>query len=61
MLNLDDFKKAHESISPYIKYTPLIHSLELSKNLDVYLKLECLQVTGSFKPVSYTHLRAHET
>ncbi len=49
MLNLDDFKKAHESISPYIKYTPLIHSLELSKNLDVYLKLECLQVTGSFK------------
>ena len=49
MLNLDDFKKAHESISPYINYTPLIHSLELSKNLDVYLKLECLQVTGSFK------------
>ena len=49
MLNLNDFKKAHESISPYIKYTPLIHSLELSKNLDVYLKLECLQVTGSFK------------
>ena len=33
MLNLDDFKKAHKSISPYINYTPLIHSLELSKNL----------------------------
>ena len=49
MLNLDDFKKAHESISPYINYTPLIHSLALSKNLEVYLKLECLQVTGSFK------------
>ena len=49
MLNLDDFKKAHKSISPYINYTPLIHSLELSKNLEVYLKLECLQVTGSFK------------
>ena len=49
MLNLNDFKKAHESISPYINYTPLIHSLELSQNLDVYLKLECLQVTGSFK------------
>ena len=30
-------------------YTPLIHSLALSKNLEVYLKLECLQVTGSFK------------
>ena len=49
MLNLNDFKKAHKSISPYIKYTPLIHSLALSKNLEVYLKLECLQVTGSFK------------
>ena len=49
MLNLDDFKKAHKSISPYINYTPLIHSLELSKNLKVYLKLECLQITGSFK------------
>ena len=49
MLNLNDFKKAHKSISPYINYTPLIHSLALSKNLEVYLKLECLQVTGSFK------------
>ena len=49
MLNLDDFKKAHKSISPYINYTPLMHSLALSKNLEVYLKLECLQVTGSFK------------
>ena len=49
MLNLDDFKKANKSISPYINYTPLIHSLALSKNLEVYLKLECLQVTGSFK------------
>ena len=49
MLNLDDFKKAHKSISPYINYTPLIHSLALSKNFEVYLKLECLQVTGSFK------------
>ena len=37
------------SISPYISYTPLIHSMPLSKNLEVYLKLECLQVTGSFK------------
>ena len=49
MLNLNDFKRAHKSISPYINYTPLIHSLALSKNLEVYLKLECLQVTGSFK------------
>ena len=49
MLNLDDFKKAHKSISPYINYTPLIRSSALSKNLEVYLKLECLQVTGSFK------------
>ena len=49
MLNLDEFNNAHKSISPFINYTPLIHSLALSKNLEVYLKLECLQVTGSFK------------
>ena len=49
MLNLNDFKKAHKSIAPYISYTPLIHSNALSNDLDVYLKLECLQVTGSFK------------
>jgi len=49
MLKIEDFKKAHKSISPYINYTPLIHSTALSKDLQVYLKLECLQVTGSFK------------
>ena len=49
MLNLEDFKKAHKSISPYINHTPLIHSTALSKNIEVYLKLECLQITGSFK------------
>ena len=49
MLNLNDIKKAHKSIAPYISYTPLIHSNALSNDLDVYLKLECLQVTGSFK------------
>eukprot|EP00975_Prorocentrum_lima_P002041 443693-Prorocentrum_lima.AAC.1 len=34
----------------YIR-TPLIHSLPLSRRIgkDVYLKLDCLQPTGSFK------------
>ncbi len=49
MLKLEDFKKAHKSISNYINYTPLIRSNILSNGLNVSLKLECLQITGSFK------------
>ena len=44
MLKLEDFKKAQKSISSYVAYTPLIHSKALSQSLEVYLKLECLQV-----------------
>ena len=49
MLNLDQIKEAHKKISPYINNTPLLHSSYLSENKNVYLKLESLQITGSFK------------
>jgi threonine dehydratase len=49
MINLNQIKEAHKNISPYINYTPLLHSSYLSKDRKVYLKLESLQITGSFK------------
>ena len=49
MVNLDQIIEAHKRISPYINYTPLIRSNYLSKYRNVYLKLESLQITGSFK------------
>ena len=49
MVNLDQIRKAHKRISPYINNTPLLHSSYLSENKNVYLKLESLQITGSFK------------
>ena len=49
MVNLDQIREAHKKISPYINRTPLLHSNYLSENRNVYLKLESLQITGSFK------------
>ena len=49
MINLDQIKDAHKNITPYVNYTPLLYSNYLSKNSNVYLKLESLQITGSFK------------
>ena len=49
MVNLDQIREAHKRISPYINSTPLLHSSYLSENKNVYLKLESLQITGSFK------------
>jgi threonine dehydratase len=42
---------ADERIRPYIRHTPLerSHALSRASGADVYLKLEALQVTGSFK------------
>ena len=50
-----DIKKAvteaENRIRPYVRATPLEHSMALSKicNANVYLKCENLQFTGSFK------------
>ena len=50
MITLDDIQKAHEKILPYILQTPQIQSRALSKDSkNVYLKLESMQITGSFK------------
>ena len=51
MITLNDIRQARETISSFIHRTPLIHSSSLSilSGADVYLKLENLQKTGSFK------------
>ena len=50
MILLEDIKKAHNNISSYIYKTPQIYSNALSTdNQKVYLKLESMQITGSFK------------
>lgn len=48
---LNDFVEAHRLISPHIRHTPLISSKYLSNlcHADVWLKLDFLQPTGSFK------------
>lgn len=51
MIDLADIWAAAERIKPHVRKTPLVHSATLSTQLgtDVYLKLELLQKTGSFK------------
>jgi len=50
-ISLNQFHQAAELISPHIIHTPLVHSPTLSQMFgsDIYLKLENLQKTGSFK------------
>ena len=51
-LTLYDVERARELIHGHVRRTPLERSAPLSERLhsDVHLKLECFQVTGSFKP-----------
>ena len=49
MITLQKIQEAHKRIAPFVNYTPLIHSKHLSNNSIVKLKLESLQITGSFK------------
>ncbi len=51
MVDVTDIRRARKNIDPFIHKTPLIHSHSLSVmcGADVYLKLENLQKTGSFK------------
>lgn len=51
-LNLDLICRAQHRLRGLVHRTPLIHSTTLSGHLGAptYLKLECLQKTGSFKP-----------
>jgi threonine dehydratase len=52
MLSLESIVRAQHRIRGRVHRTPLIPSAALSAHLGarVYLKLECLQKTGSFKP-----------
>lgn len=52
MLSLDLICRAQHRLRGFVRRTPLIPSAALSSHLGarVYLKLECLQKTGSFKP-----------
>lgn len=50
MVSFDDVKKARETLDGMVFKTPLLHSYFLSHGeCDVFLKLENLQRTGSFK------------
>lgn len=52
LLNLNQIEEARVVIKKYARRTPLVKSMFLSNNVvhgDVYLKLENMQLTGSFK------------
>src|SRR5262249_28498840 len=51
-LSLDMICRAQHRLRGLVHRTPLIHSTAISEHLGAptYLKLECLQKTGSFKP-----------
>ena len=50
MITVEDIKKANKNITNYIYKTPQIHSNALSStDQNVSLKLESMQITGSFK------------
>lgn len=48
MLNINEIEKAHQRIKPYIKRTELRKST-LFQSVNLHLKLECHQLTNSFK------------
>jgi threonine dehydratase len=60
-VDLELIRAARDRIAPYVRHTPLEPSptLEERWGVRVSLKLECLQVTGSFKPrLSFNKLLA---
>ena len=61
MITINDIQAARGAIGPFIHKTPIIHSNSLStlSGADVYLKLENLQKTGSFKVRGAFNKMAH--
>jgi threonine dehydratase len=51
VIGLEDIRAARERIAPYVRRTPVLAPTSAKEPLpaSVFLKLECLQVTGSFK------------
>ncbi len=52
MVDLADIQEARQRIAGSVRVTPCLDSAPLSEELglDIHLKLECHQITGSFKP-----------
>lgn len=52
LLALPEIERARAAIAPHVLRTPLVHSPALSEaaSCQLWLKLECRQHTGSFKP-----------
>ena len=50
-ITVETIREAHARIAPYIVQTPLIRLRQLDKKLgcQVYVKAECMQLTGAFK------------
>jgi len=59
MISIADVRSAAGRIAPYLRRTPMVSARclkdELPGEAEVLLKLECLQVTGSFKPRGATN------
>jgi threonine dehydratase len=57
LISLDDIQKADAILHGKVLHTPLVYSPYFSKQIEgeVYLKLENLQKTGSFKLRGATH------
>ncbi len=49
MLSLDKFYHAAYVLKSVLRRTDLVYAPELNPEAEIYLKPECLQVTGSFK------------
>lgn len=53
MINLSDIQAAQKRIQPHIRHTPVIAAQPVQNRLqntpNLHLKLECLQIVGSFK------------
>lgn len=52
MIDVNDIRAAAARIAPYVRRTPLLPATQLHKPIcpgELYLKLECLQPSGSFK------------
>lgn len=52
MITLDDIQQAAQRIAPFIRRTPMLQATALREPVteaELWLKLECLQPTGSFK------------
>ena len=51
-LDINEIKKVHEIIKPYLVWTPMISTVTFSEltGTNIFFKLENMQKTGSFKP-----------